>query len=68
MAAMMATLAGPAYSQTKGEAEKAGEARQKKAEDEAYKSSLGRIKEPPPVTADPWATAREPNPPAKKSK
>jgi hypothetical protein len=66
--ALITTLAGPAYSQTKGENEKAGEARQKKADDEAYQSSLRRIKEPPSVPADPWANAREQSPSQKKSK
>jgi hypothetical protein len=68
LAAIIATLALPAHSQTKGENEKAGEARQKKADDDAYQASVRRIKEPPPTANDPWAIAREPSPSQKKSK
>ena len=67
--ALIATLAGPAFSQKKSAEDLAIEEKRQKEIDEAYKSAVDRTKERGPArAADPWGNVREPIPPQGKSK
>jgi hypothetical protein len=70
LAAMIAALAGPAYSQKKTDADLILDKKRQQEIDSDYKATLERMKgrQGPAPAADPWGGVREAGPSEKKAK